>query len=212
MADLTDDQVQDNLSRWTIRNEALHVPTDPTPTDPTAAIEAAKTLKAMPVMPGVGLATVALIHDLADYVLALPTPVPTAKTAAEAAGPHWEVEPCVDGSGQWLVIPSDHAWMTIECNSAAHARAIAAALNAHAPAPVAGEGGLFEGGSWKPSPSVAPLSSPLRSYWVLDRSVGVVHIRSMPNVDFMEVFCDRHGNPLPVPTPGAGSAGGEVGK
>jgi len=194
------------------------------PTDPTAAIEAANeiTLRVQ-TKRGDCESAVTRIDELAevcadfirfneDALLSLPTPVPTAKTAAEAAGPHWEVEPCVDGSGQWLVIPSDHAWMTIECNSAAHARAIAAALNAHAPAPVAGEGGLFEGGSWKPSPSVAPLSSPLRSYWVLDRSVGVVHIRSMPNVDFMEVFCDRHGNPLPVPTPGAGSAGGEVGK
>jgi len=200
-------------------------------TDPTAAIEAAKrALAFIRPDPEDGFTqeqcdqqlfescadslTTALEHleILTKVILSLPTPVPAAKTAAEAAGPHWEVEPCVDGSGQWLVIPSDHAWMTIECNSAAHARAIAAALNAHAPAPVAGEGGLFEGGSWKPSPSVAPLSSPLRSYWVLDRSVGVVHIRSMPNVDFMEVFCDRHGNPLPVPTPGAGSAGGEVGK
>lgn len=71
-----------------------------------------------------------------DALLSLPTPVPTTQTAAEVAGIASPVRPCSGIVGR--VMDADGKLLS--------GYAIAAALNAPAPAPVAGDGGLFGGG------------------------------------------------------------------
>lgn len=211
------------------------------PTDPTAAIEAANFFYWRAEHVNDGLVDVSdkrmadFILTNKDALLSLPTPFPTAKTAAEVAGiPHAPLPR--SGLGEIrapvrVVQLVKGGWSIVDACGDALAfftwkptlDLVAAALNAPAPAPVAGDGGLFEGGDWVSTDVHSRALKPhaqhwfrcVKEGWKFDPKVGTFwglhHYEGKP-VNYTEIWCDRHGNPLAVPTPGAGDAGGEVGK
>jgi len=242
------------------------------PTDPTAAIEAAKRAKKFGPMSQLlgdseGYNEIPLYSSdvMADFILAnkdailaLPTPVTTAKTAAEAAGIVLPIalpvecgRPYTDQRAGRVRMIIDKAGRFVCLANEGRAEAIADALNAPAPAPVAPvnktrvitpeesatmetvyvppapaapvarEGGLFEGGDWVSTDVHSRALKPhaqhwfrcVKEGWKFDPKVGTFwglhHYEGKP-VNYTEIWCDRHGNPLAVPTPGAGDAGGEA--
>ena len=149
-------------------------------------------------------------------------PVEVRQSAAERAGialPMIYGQPVALPASVHRALDPDqfNVWLVMNNNGVAIASSrweavvdwIAAALNAPAAAPVAG---LFEGGSKKTFDAKTMRTDDRCNYWAWAyrgepewepvKAEHLIHAET-------EIWCDRHGLPLPVPAPTAGGEGGE---